>query len=46
MNQETMTKEEIKQQIEILKQQIEDKELVLQSLLEMLDEQNRTSDDE
>lgn len=45
MNQE-MSKEEIKKQIEILKQQIADKELVLQGLLEILEKQNGIEDDE
>lgn len=46
MIQETMTKEEIKKQIEILKQQIAEDEQVLQGLLEMLDELNGIEEDE
>jgi len=46
MNQETITKEEIKKQIELLKQQIADKELVLQGLLDMLEKQNGIEDEE
>ena len=46
MNQEVMSKEEIKKQIEILKQQIENQEFILQGLLDMLDKQNGIEDEE
>lgn len=41
-----MTKEEIQQEIAILKQQIEAKELILQGLLDMLDRLNGIEEDE
>lgn len=37
-----MDREELKKQIEVLKQQVEDQELIIDGLLDMLD----TSDDE
>ena len=46
MNQKIMTKEEIQQEIAILKQQIEAKELILQGLLDMLDRLNGIEEDE
>ena len=46
MNQKIMTKEEIQQEIELLKQQIEAKELILQGLLDMLDRLNGIEEDE
>ena len=46
MSQKIMTKEEIQQEIAILKQQIEAKELILQGLLDMLDRLNGNEETE
>lgn len=46
MMQETIIKEEIKKQIDNLKNEIEEKELIFKNLLEILDKQNNINEEE